>query len=50
MREKLIKISAQVVRHAKNIMFHLAEVAILRDLCAMILDKIVRLRLEPETS
>ena len=47
-REKLIKIGAKVVRHAKYVTFQLAEVAIPQSLFAMILDKIARLRLEPE--
>jgi hypothetical protein len=48
-REKLIKIGAKVVRHAKCVTFQLAEVAIPRSLFAMILDKIAQLRLAPET-
>ena len=48
-RKKLIKIGAKVVRHAKYVTFQLAEVAIPRNLFAMILDKIAQLRLEPET-
>jgi hypothetical protein len=48
-REKLIKIGAKVVRHAKYVTFQLAEVAIPRSLFAMILDKIAQLRLAPET-
>ena len=48
-REKVIKIGAKVVRHAKYVTFQLAEVAIPRDLFATILDKIARLRLAPET-
>ena len=48
-REKLIKIGAKVVRHAKYVTFQLAEVAIPRSLFAMILDKIAQLRLLPET-
>ena len=49
LREKLIKIGAKVVRHAKYMTFQLAEVAIPRNLFAMILDKIAQLRLNPET-
>jgi hypothetical protein len=48
-REKLIKIGAKVIRHAKYVTFQLAEVAIPRSLFAMILDKIAQLRLAPET-
>jgi len=48
-REKLVKIGAKVVRHAKYVTFQLAEVAISRNLFAMILDKIAQLRLAPET-
>jgi len=49
LREKLIKIGAKVVRHAKYVTFQMAEVAILRDLFAAILDKIAQLRLLPGT-
>jgi hypothetical protein len=48
-REKLIKIGAKVVRHAKYVTFQLAEVAIPRSLFAMILDKTAQLRPAPET-
>ena len=48
-REKLIKIGAKVVRHAKYVTFQLAEVAIPRSLFAMILGNIAQLRLAPET-
>ena len=40
LREKLIKIAAQVVRHAKYVMFQLAEVAVPRELFAAILERI----------
>ncbi len=50
LREKLIKIGAKVVRHAKYVTFQMAEVAIPRSLFALILDKIAQLRLLPETS
>jgi hypothetical protein len=43
LREKLIKIEAKVVRHSKNILFQLAEVAVLRQLFARILGRIARL-------
>ena len=49
LREKLIKIGAKVVRHAKYVTFQMAEVAIPRDLFAAILDKIAQLRLLPGT-
>jgi len=45
LREKLIKIGAKVVRHAKSILFQLAEVAVPRKLFAAILTRIGRLRL-----
>ena len=44
MREKLIKISAKVVRHARYVTFQLAEVAVPRKLFATILERIQRLR------
>jgi hypothetical protein len=44
LREKLIKIEAKVVRHAKVVTFQLAEVAVSRELFAAILDRIGRLR------
>ncbi len=49
LREKLIKIGAKVVRHARHITFQLAEVAVPRKLFEAILQKIDRLRLLPET-
>ena len=45
LREKLIKIGAKVVAHAKYITFQLAEVAVPRQLFAAILNRIERLRL-----
>ena len=42
LREKLIKIGAKVVRHAKCVTFQLAEVAVPRELFAAILDRIQR--------
>jgi hypothetical protein len=45
LREKLIKIGAKVVAHAKYITFQLAEVAVPRKLFAAILEQIGRLRL-----
>ncbi len=47
LREKLIKIGAQVVRHGRNITFQLAEVAIPRCLFANILRLIDGLRPAP---
>jgi hypothetical protein len=49
LRDKLIKIGAKVVRHAKYVTFQMAEVAIPRSLFAMILEKIAQLRLLPGT-
>src|SRR3954451_25429208 len=46
-REKLIKIGAKVVRHAKAVTFQLAEVAVPRALFAAILGRIGRLRAAP---
>jgi Transposase DDE domain group 1 len=45
LRERLIKIGAKVVAHAKYITFQLAEVAVPRKLFAAILNRIGRLRL-----
>ena len=47
LREKLIKIGAKVVRHARYVMFQMAEVAVPRDLFAAILARIKRLRFRP---
>jgi hypothetical protein len=49
LREKLIKIGAKVVTHAKTVTFQLAEVAVPRTLFAAILIRINRLRPVPET-
>ena len=49
LREKLIKIGAKVVRHARFVTFQMAEVTIPRNLFAAILDKIAQLRLLPGT-
>ena len=43
LREKLIKIGAKVVAHAKYLTFQLAEVAVPRKLFARILERIARL-------
>ena len=45
LREKLVKIGAKVVSHAKYSLFQLAEVAVPRQLFAAILERIGRLRL-----
>src|SRR5215472_12096152 len=45
LREKLVKIGAKVVRHAKYLVFQLAEVAMPRPLFAAIVDRISQLRL-----
>jgi len=47
LREKLIKIGAKVVRHARYVTFQMAEVAIPRRLFAAILRRIARLRPVP---
>jgi len=44
---KLIKIGGRIVRHARQIVFQLAEVAVSRDLFAAILQRISRLSLAP---
>lgn len=48
LREKLIKIGAKVIRHARYVTFQLAEVAVPRELFQAVLRKIERLRLLPE--
>ncbi len=48
LREKLNKIGTKVVRHARYIMFQLAEVAVPGNLFQSILLRIDRLRLLPE--
>src|SRR5262249_23566571 len=45
LREKLVRIGAKVVAHAKYLVFQLAEVAVPRKLFARILGRIARLRL-----
>jgi hypothetical protein len=45
LREKLIKIGAKVVRHSRQIIFQMAEVAVPRELFRAILEAIERLRL-----
>jgi hypothetical protein len=44
LREKLIRIGAKVVRHAKAVTFQMAEVAVPRALFTAILGRIGRLR------
>jgi hypothetical protein len=44
---KLIKMAGRIVRHARQIVFQLAEVAVPRELFAAILERISRLRLAP---
>ncbi len=45
LREKLVKIGAKVVTHARYVVFQLAEVAVPRKLFAALLERIGRLRL-----
>ena len=45
LREKLIKIGAKVVRHARQVISQMAEVAIPRELFRAILERIGRMRL-----
>jgi len=45
LREKLIKIGSKVVRHARQVIFQMAEVAVPRELFRDILRAIERLRL-----
>jgi len=47
LKEKLIKIGAKVVRHGRYVAFHMAEVAIPRNLFADILRLIAELRPPP---
>jgi len=44
---KLIKMGGRIVRHARQIIFQLAEVAVPREMFAAILERISRLRLVP---
>jgi hypothetical protein len=44
---KLIKMGGRIVRHARHIIFQLAEVAVSREVFALILDRINRLRPAP---
>ena len=45
LREKLIKIGAKVVRHSRQLLFQMAELAVPRELFRAILERIGRLRL-----
>ena len=47
MREKLVKIGAKVVRHARYVTFQLAEVLVSRSLFCEILERIDRLKPVP---
>jgi hypothetical protein len=49
LREKLIKIGAKVVRHSRQMIFQMAEVAVPRELFRVILEGIRRLRLAVAT-
>ena len=46
LREKLIKIGAKIVRHARYVTFQMAEVAIPRKLFRAILQRIARLKMK----
>ena len=50
LREKLIKIGAKVVHHARSVIFQMAEVAVPRELFRLILERIRRLRLPKAVS
>jgi hypothetical protein len=50
MRERLVKIGANVVRHARQVIFQMAEVAVPRELFRAILEGIGRLRLATAVS
>ena len=47
LREKLIKIGAKVVRHARYVTFQMSEVAVPRELFAAILARIAHLHPAP---
>jgi hypothetical protein len=47
LRDKLIKIGAEVVNHARHVTFQMAEVAVPRQMFADILSLIARLRAPP---
>jgi hypothetical protein len=44
LREKVVKIGAQVISHGRYLVFQMAEVAVPRELFRGILDRIARLR------
>jgi hypothetical protein len=44
---KLIKMGGRIVRHARQIVFQLAEVPVARELLAAILERVSRLRWAP---
>jgi hypothetical protein len=48
--QKLIKIGAKVVRHSRQVIFQMAEVAVPRELFRAILWAIERLRFAPAAS
>jgi hypothetical protein len=50
LREKLIKIGAKVVSHARYVAFQMAEVAVPKNLFAEILQMIAELRQPQDTS
>lgn len=50
LREKAIKIGAKVVRRSRYVTLQLAEVAVKRELFGAILERIDRLRLQPEVT
>ena len=49
LREKLIKIGAKIVHHARYVFFQMAEVAVPQKLFAAILERIARLRALPDS-
>ncbi len=49
LREKLIKIGAKIVHHARYVFFQMAEVAVPQKLFAAILERIARLRVLPDS-
>ena len=50
LREKVIKIGAKVINHARYTVFQMAEVAVSQELFAAILRRIRKLRLRVEAS
>jgi hypothetical protein len=47
LREKLVKIGAKIVAHARYVTFHVAEIAVPGDMFAEILRLIAQLRVPP---